>query len=299
MGIKTTFGIKDLENLSGVKAHTIRIWEKRYKFFEPFRTDTNLRLYSLHDLQKILTINILLSNGMKLSKIAQLNNNEIFEKVRELREDPHESDAHYDQLKLSMIQFDQKLFNDTFNFLRDHHSLYDVFYNYIIPLFEEIGNLWVTQTITPAHENFVSTLVRQKLLCETEKAYENIDYALGREVIVCFLPKDEIHELGLMYVHYELLRKGYHSIYLGQSVPIENLVEICKVFANVHFVSYFTVQPIQDEVKDYMKDLIEEVLEPYKSNISILGRMVEFIDCEVLPERVSTFSRATDFVEAM
>ena len=79
--VKTSFSIKNLEHLSGIKAHTIRIWEKRYNLFEPERTETNIRLYNLDSLQKLLNVSMLYKNGFKISKIARMEVNEIKDKV--------------------------------------------------------------------------------------------------------------------------------------------------------------------------------------------------------------------------
>jgi DNA-binding transcriptional MerR regulator len=161
--IKSTFSIKDLENLTGVKAHTIRIWEKRYNLLQPERTETNIRYYSLVNLQKLLNISYLNSNGYKISKIVSLEATEIPKLVKEVAKNDHTNSHAIDMFKLSMLNFDQKLFYDTYETLIQKKSFLEMLYQDFIPLLSEIGMLWQTDTITPAHEHFLTSFIRQKI----------------------------------------------------------------------------------------------------------------------------------------
>jgi len=219
--VKKTFSIKDLENLSGIKAHTIRIWEKRYNLLSPERTQTNIRLYSLLSLQKLLNITLLYENGLKISKIAQLKNEEIPLKVREIIDEKSIKNNMMNAFKLSMINFDQSLFYNTYNKLVVDLSFREIFKEYFIPLLQELGYLWQSNTISTTHEHFITNLVKQKVYTNTEKVHRS-EY-VNNKSFVLFLPENEIHELGILYLNYELNLRGYKSIFLGQSVPIENL----------------------------------------------------------------------------
>jgi DNA-binding transcriptional MerR regulator len=169
--IKTEFSIKDLENLSGIKAHTIRIWEKRYGLLEPKRTDTNIRYYSTESLQKILNVAFLNKNGYKISKISRLSNEGISQLVKEVADKERSSDSHaINDLKLAMLTFDQRLFSNTFKELIKTKTFKEAFYDALVPLLNEIGLLWQTDTITPAHEHFISTRIKQKILLYMEKS---------------------------------------------------------------------------------------------------------------------------------
>jgi len=165
--VKTKFSIKDLENLSGIKAHTIRIWEKRYNLFQPNRTDTNIRYYSLASLQKLLNISYLNRNGYKVSKIAKLKTEEIPALVKEIAQENDANNHSVNLFKMAMLNFDQTLFYNTFNDLEKENSFHDIFYNTLVPLLDEIGLLWQTDTITPAHEHFIVELIKQKILIYT------------------------------------------------------------------------------------------------------------------------------------
>ena len=168
--IKNQFSIKDLENLTGIKAHTIRIWEKRYNLLQPKRTDTNIRFYDLESFQKLLNISYLNSNGYKISKIATLNKEEISSLVREIAAENNIESHAINAFKLSMLNFDQTLFYKTYDSLLNDKDFGEIFYDIFIPLLTEIGLLWQTDTITPAHEHFLTSLIRQKILINTEKA---------------------------------------------------------------------------------------------------------------------------------
>jgi DNA-binding transcriptional MerR regulator len=270
VSIKTTFSIRDLEHLSGIKAHTIRIWERRYHLFEPIRSDTNIRSYDQKNLQKLLNVVFLLDKGYKISKIAELSENDLYKITRELQINSDQPSQAIDNLKLSMLGFDRVLFDQTYFKLLEKNSFRDIFLKTFFPLMEEIGMLWLSKTITPAHEHFITNLIRQKLLIQTEKAQQLPK--LHEQTFVLFLPLNEIHELGLMFLHYELLVKGYNSIYLGQSVPMENLKDLQDIFDAVTFVSYFTVEPAQEFIPEYLKEFSDSILSPANEELHLLGR---------------------------
>ena len=276
MGIQTTFSIKDLENLSGIKAHTIRIWEKRYNLLQPIRTDTNIRTYDIKNLQRILNVSLLNQNGFKISKIAELGETGINKNVENLCAFSSNTGSAVNHLKMAMLNFDRQLFNKTYNKLLAKQSFSQVFYTVFLRFLDDIGKLWSCSTITPAHEHFIFTLIKQKLLLNIESvptAIVNPDKAF-----VLFLPINEIHELGLLYIHYELLLKGYNSIYLGPSVPIDNLLELQKTFKETEFISYFTVAPACDNCENYISEIQENVLKSRHENFHILGRKTEQIN---------------------
>ncbi|MEM9687780.1 MAG: MerR family transcriptional regulator, partial [Bacteroidota bacterium] len=167
--VKQHFSIKDLENLSGIKAHTIRIWEKRYNLLAPNRTDTTIRYYSLINLQKLLNIVLLYENGYKISKIAEISEEKIPLLARELVSNSATKSHYINAFKIAMINFDLALFSDTYNELATVTSFRDIFHNVFIPLLRELGLLWQTHTITPSHEHFITNLVKQKIVTNTEK----------------------------------------------------------------------------------------------------------------------------------
>ena len=293
--IKSMFSIKDLENLSGIKAHTIRIWEKRYDILQPTRTDTNIRLYDLASLQKLLNITLLHDYGYKISKIATYPQEKIPSLVREIISSKTAKSHAISEFKMAMMNFDQELFFNTYNWLIAEKSFKEVFHQVFIPLMNELGLLWQSDTITPAHEHFISYLIKQKLLINTEKLQILKQTKLDK-VFVLSLPMNEIHELGLMYLNYEILLHGYKTIYLGESMPIENLKDLKKHFHSIVFVSYMTVQPERDILDGYIQKMSEELLDD-TTELWYIGRMVEFIKKEELPERITIFNSISELVD--
>ncbi len=288
--VKKLFSIKDLENLSGIKAHTIRIWEKRYNLLSPDRTDTNIRTYSLASLQKLLNITMLYHNGYKISKIAKLADNEIPVIVRNLATKNSSKSQAINAFKMAMMNFDQTLFFKTYDELLAGNSFHDIFFEIFIPLLNEMGLLWQTDSITPVNEHFITNLIKQKILINTEKLQQN-EPTKKDKVFVPYLPENEIHEIGLLYINYEIVRSGYKSIYLGQTVPLENLRVLMKYFNNVHFVSYFTVVPTKEKINKYLQDFKEIVLqENPHAQLWLLGQQTQYLDMKHQPEFVRTFT---------
>lgn len=285
--IKTVFSIKDLENLSGIKAHTIRIWEKRYNVLEPMRTDTNIRLYNLASLQKLLNITLLHEYGYKISKIATFPEEKIPQLVREIISMKNSQNYAINSFKMSMMNFDQEIFFNTFDWLISEKSFQEVFKEHFLPLLKELGLLWQSQTISPANEHFMSHLIKQKILIYTE-GLQILKPTKTDKVFVLSLPMNEIHQIGLLYLQYEILLQGYKTIYLGESMPIENLQDLTKYFNTITFVTFMTVQPDRNIVNQYVKTMEQKLL--LKSNeIWLIGKMTEHIDRRNLSERTYVF----------
>lgn len=286
--VKNTFSIKDLENLSGIKAHTIRIWEKRYNILEPMRTDTNIRFYDLVALQKLLNITLLHNYGYKISKISKMPSENIPGLVRQIVSEKSAKSHAISAFKLSMMTFDQNMFLKTYDELLSKKTFKEVFFEIFIPLMEEIGFLWQTDTITPAHEHFISYLIKLKLLVNTEKILTE-EPTKNDKLFVLFLPMNEIHELGLMYLNYEILLNGYKTIYLGESVPTDNLKDLKKYFDNIVYICYMTVEPEKLEVNNYIRDIEQNVLDE-TSELWLIGKMTENIDSKNKFKDVSIFN---------
>lgn len=285
--IKTVFSIKDLENLSGIKAHTIRIWEKRYNILEPMRTDTNIRMYNLSSLQKLLNITLLHEYGYKISKIATFSEEKIPELVREIISKKNSQNYAISSFKMAMMNFDQEIFFNTFDWLIAEKSFKEVFKENFLPLLKELGLLWQSQTISPANEHFMSHLIRQKILIYTE-ALQILKPTKTHKIFVLSLPLNEIHQIGLLYLQYEILLQGYKTIYLGESMPIENLEDLTRHFNTITFVSFMTIQPDRSIINQYVKTMEQKLL--LKNNeIWLMGKMTEHIDRQKLSQRTFIF----------
>jgi len=296
--IKNTFSIKDLENLTGIKAHTIRIWEKRYNLLEPKRTDTNIRYYDLESFQKLLNVSYLNNNGYKISKIATIDEHEIPQLVKKIAVETNTESHAINAFKLAMLNFDQGMFYKTYESLLEEKAFEEIFYTIFIPLLTEIGLLWQTGTITPAHEHFISMLIRQKILISTEKI-QSKQINKSTKTFVLYLPDNEIHEIGLMLINHQLVSKGYHSIFLGQSVPIESLVEIQNYYDEITYISYFTVKPKKEKLLKYIEKFDSLLLKKPSTNFWVLGQMLNHIDTNQLPKGITTFKSIENLIKEL
>lgn len=285
--IKQTFSIKDLESLSGVKAHTIRMWEKRYGILNPERTESNIRTYNMQGLQKILNVTFLNDHGYKISRISKLSDEEITSYVQNISISKSNTNRAVKSMKLAMLNFDQSLFLRTYEELTSTYTFREIYNDVFIPLLKEIGYLWQVGTISPAHEQFVSTLVKQKLYINIEKLQHEKPQK-DDKVFVLFLPEEEVHDIGLFYVNYELLLYGYKVIFLGQSLPKKDLNIFTSLYKKTIFVSYFTVKP--DDIQNYISE-IQEYINKEKSEYWLLGRKIkEITDGDIqLPSNFKLF----------
>lgn len=250
----TRFSIRDLEEFSGVKAHTIRVWERRYGLLEPDRTDTNIRTYSVDELKTILNVAFLNRHGVKISKIAAFSSVEREKHVKDLAQRGTDTTDQLNALKLATVSYDTDLFESTSEQFRKESGFRALVERLYVPLLEHIGLLWQSNAICPAQEHFVSNLVRQKLIVgiDTTSTLSKTDGAL----FVLYLPENEIHELGLLYTHYLLRTAGERVLYLGQSVPIEDLAQVAAQFpGTIEFISIFTAFPQSDGLPKYLKNL--------------------------------------------
>ena len=296
--IKTDFSIKDLENLTGIKAHTIRIWEKRYNLLQPNRSDTNIRSYNIENLQKLLNVTFLNNNGYKISKISQLESEEIPKIVREIASRGNQKHHAINAFKMAMLNFDQTLFNTTYHNLLQENTFKDIFYDVFIALLDDIGILWQTDTITPAHEHFISTLIKQKVLVNIEKV-QNLEPQNTDITYVLFLPLNEIHDIGLLYINYEIVCAGYQSIFLGPSVPTESLKDLNALYNNIIYVSYLTVKPEADDIDSYLSHFHETLLKDNTNQLFVLGQRLKHIDNPKFPDRITAFDSIPDLVKKL
>ena len=162
------YKIRDVEVLTGIKAHTLRIWEQRYGVLVPERTETKIRTYTDEELVYLLNIRILIDHGMKISRLSEFSPTEIRAKVAEIKLKTPAGSAQ-EKLIVSLVEMDEFVFNDTMNELIQESSLEETFKQCLIPFFDRIGVMWLTGSINPAQEHFISSLVRQKIVSEIDK----------------------------------------------------------------------------------------------------------------------------------
>ena len=294
--IKSTFSIKNLENLSGIKAHTLRIWEKRYNLLEPERTDTNIRRYSLDSLKRLLNVTLLYNHGFKISKIASLNEDEIPELVRSIALKSNSEQVAINAFKLSMINFDYDLFDTNYNEILQHHDFQYVFLNVFMPLMRELGILWQTGAISPSHEHFITNLIKQKIHLQTETLQRKKPKRNGHPIYVIFLPENEIHELGVLYLNYLILNSGFRTIFLGQSLQTSSLETLYSYNSKFYFVSYLTVEPNKEEIMPFLTNFHQNLLEDRDSKLLLFGPQQIEIDTDKLPGQIELFRSVESFI---
>ena len=293
--IKSTFSIKNLENISGIKAHTIRIWEKRYNLLQPERTDTNIRRYSLSSLQKLLNITLLYNHGFKISKIASLEEGEIPIMVRDIALKSTSEQVAINALKLAMVNFDYVMFDATYDEIASKYEFDYIFINIFMPLMKELGILWQTGAISPSHEHFITNLVKQKIHIQTELIQRKQTPQENQKVFVLFLPENEIHELGVLFLNYYILSQNFKTIFLGQSLTTESLNTVMTFGDSLTFVTYLTVEPNKDEIDGYLKDFQDTILEGTDSSLNILGPLQMLINRATVPVQVKLHSTFESF----
>ena len=295
--IKNSFSIKNLENISGIKAHTIRIWEKRYNLLQPERTDTNIRRYSLDSLRKLLNITLLYNHGIKISKIANLPEREIPFLVREIALKSNSEQVSINAFKLSMVNFDITMFDATFDELLAKNDFIFIYLNIFVPLMSGLGILWQTGAISPSHEHFITNLIKQKIHIQTEVMQRDSIPEINASTFVLYLPENEIHELSILFLNYFVLSKGYKTIFLGQSIPTVSLKTLLSYSPSLHFVSYVTVEPNKEEINDYIDDFNKELIENTDNQLSIFGPQVQHIDKTLAAPGINVYDKIEDFVE--
>ena len=287
------YSIKELENLSGIKAHTIRIWEKRYGIIKPARTDTNIRNYCDQDLKRLLNIAILNRFGMRISDIAKLSDLEMSEKVIHISSDSSNAESNIENLIIAMVEMDEYKFDRILSRYIMHEGFESSVINIIFPFFERIGLLWQTGSVNVAHEHFVSNLFRQKLMV----AIDNVGVTDKKDSkkFLLFLPEGEYHELALLFYNYLIKKSGKLVYYLGSSVPFSDILETCKMVNPDYLFTSLTSSLNKEEAADYIKKLSNIFS---KEKIFVTGLQIKE-NLKKIPSNVFKVSSPLGFTEEL
>lgn len=285
----THYSIKDLEHFSGIKAHTIRIWEKRYQLLDPNRSDTNIRFYTDDDVRRILNVAMLIKNGYKISNVAAFDKEKLQTEVLKQNKDLLDPEKNIDQLLLHTVNLDTFGFEDLLKKIIQENGFSKTIQNIIFPFFERIGLLWQAGSIFIAHEHFVSHLIRNLLIIEAAK----FDNHLSQKTVLFFLREEELHELGLLYFNFLAAENGFRCIYLGQSLPFSDLTNLLKN-TDFNFVCTTFVHAIEKpELEQYLANL-SMIFD--RNKILIAGRQVT-IQKPKLPSNVLVIKNNKDFLK--
>lgn len=261
------YSIKDLEKLSGIQAHTIRIWEKRYHLVVPRRSDTNIRIYSDDDLKRLLNVSILNHNGLKISKIARLNDDNIKQEILKLTSNISSFENQIDNLVLAMVELNEVRFSSVIQDLIANHGLESAFINVVYPFLIKIGVLWQTGNINPAQEHFASNIIKQKLFSSIDNLAINES---SEHKFIVFLPEGEFHEIGILLFSYILKANGYQVIYLGQSVPLIDLESVQQSY-HAGFLLTSLSTSLQDTTISEYTDILSKTFK--KQRIFLTGEL--------------------------
>ncbi len=285
----TNYSIKDLEYLSGIKAHTIRIWERRYQLLDPERSDTNIRSYSNDDVRKILNVALLVKNGYKISKVALYDEAKLQTEVLRQSKSLLDPDKNIDQLIFHTVNMDSHGFEQLLNKIIQENGLSKTFENVIFPFFDRIGMLWQVGSIFVAHEHFVSNLIRNHLLIEASK----FNNQSSERTILFFLNENEMHELGLLYANFLAAENGFNCIYLGQNVPFVDLSNLL-INTKFDFICTTFINAIEKaELEQFLANLSVVF---NKNKILVAGRQMAILKPK-LPPNVMVIKNSHDFVK--
>ena len=251
-----SYHISELEQLSGIKAHTIRVWERRYQLIEPERTGTNIRMYDDIQVRRLLNVATLLAGGYKISVIAALSEKEMHEKVRELKEAEQPGDAmataYVNDLVISMLDFNEAAFEKTFSASVTRYGMPEAVLNVFYPLLLRIGLMWATDKATPVQEHFASVIIRRKLLAATDGLMPPVR---KNKKFLLMLPPGEWHEIGLLFADYLLRAKGFATINMGQNVPYENVAGVVAHAGVTHLLLFFIARKPAAEMAQLRKKM--------------------------------------------
>lgn len=286
----SSYTIKDLEQISGIKAHTIRIWEQRYQFLQPQRTETNIRSYSAEELKVILNVSLLNKYGFKISHIDKMSTAEIEDKIMGLNQLDAEKERVVNALIKDMVSLNMFAFEKQLDLYISQKGIEKTVTSIIFSFLERVGVLWITNHINPAQEHLASNIIRQKIILGIEKLPKGLQ---SNKLVVLFMPEGEYHEIGLLFVHYLLKLRGFNVDYLGTNVPtvdLKYLTEIKKVdYLYAHItapIKGFKLNKFLEQIGQIDKSipiiLTGQMMQDYKgpiaSNIKVMNSLSQTME---------------------
>lgn len=258
------YSIKDIELLTGIKAHTIRIWEQRYNIPLPKRTETNIRYYDDNDLKLLLNISLLNHNGHKISEIIRLTPKEMTDLALSYSLQTEKHPVIIQTMIAAMIDLDESSFDRTLSSCIAQMGVESTMMEIVFPFLRAIGVMWQTNTIYPAYEHFVSGLIRQKLIVAIE-GQPMKSQPEGKKILL-FLPESEFHEIGLLFANYMIRKSGNHSVYLGQNVPMADIEKIgLRYLPDYIFISMTTTFSV-----NYAVEMLTALKSKFKSTLFLV-----------------------------
>ena len=290
------YSIKDLEVLSGIKAHTLRIWEQRYNLIAPSRTDTNIRQYTGEDLKLLLNVSMLNEHGYKISKIANMSSEELHKEVLSITDTNNKYSDQIHALTMAMIEIDEARFESVMARNITNLGLEKTMLNIIYPFLTKVGLMWQTGTINPAQEHFMTNLIRQKLIVAIDGQYNSTSE--NAKKFLLFLAEGELHEVSLLFTHYIIKSRQQKSIYLGQWLPFADLIETYKSHKPDYIVTAITSIPNNSDVQKYVTKLCQTFPETkiLLSGYQVVGQDLQLTDNIIILNKMDDL---TDVLDAL
>ncbi len=252
------FSISELEQFSGIKAHTIRIWEQRYNALNPSRSEGNTRYYDNHQLKRLLNIVSLKDSEYKISKLCKMSDKNLFEILSDQLKTnlpvDEKTDYYVSQLIAAGMSFDEQHFDKIFLSCVLRFGISNTYIKVIYPMLSRIGLMWRAGSPSSGYEHFISNIVKQKFFSAIDalpppKANSNC--------WLLFLPENEFHELGLLFSNYLIRKSGQKVIYLGANAPFESLINTVKVASPSHLLFFLVNNNIPEHTQNYLNEILK------------------------------------------
>lgn len=289
------FTIKDIENLTGIKSHTLRIWEQRYGIPHPKRTTTNIRFYDDEDLKLLLNVSMLNRQGHKISRLTSMSREELEEMAYKLAISNPDSSIHLESLLAAMFNLDESAFDRILNSSLIKFGLEHTMIELFFPFLKRIGMLWQTGQVSPAYEHFISNLIRQKIIIGID-SIASVEVANTKKFLL-FLPEGETHELGLLFANYIIRSKGHHTVYLGQDLPYSDIESIVNHKQIDYIISALTLVPVKNTPQTFINNIAKRFKD---QTILLTGTQVTENKALTFPKnviKVHSFSELSSFVD--
>ncbi len=265
------YSIKDIERLTGIKAHTIRVWEQRYGILQPSRTDTHIRVYDDSDLKKILKICFLNKKGLKISKLSGLNEEELSALVERMNVNEFGFESHINALINTVLLFNESKASQIIDALIEKYGFELCYEDVLMPVLLKTGILWQSNTIEPAQEHFISGIITKKLHVQTGLLPEQ--KTDSHRVILLQLPGDN-HEISLLYINYLFRKHSVPVLYLGVSVPPENI----RLIAEKHSDLFFYIHSVLERHELFDANLKKLISHAGENKIMLSGKSAQYYD---------------------
>lgn len=282
-----TYSVAQVEALTGIKAHTLRIWERRYDFLDPMRTATNIRYYSDAQLKQLLNFGILVRNGYRVSKLNKMTDEQVYEEVAKVLADPaSESSDEMKGFTLSMLEMNEEEFDNIFERQVIRKGFLRTITESVYPFLQYVGVLWTTNKAMIAQEHYMSNLIRQKIIAAIERL--SIPQK-GAPSLVLFLLEGEEHEIGLLLASFMAKEMGWNVYYLGQGVPMVNIKKVIDITDPQALMTMF-VTPKVNKVNGFIESIMEDNEVPF-----IVSGSAENLNAVSGSERIIKISSPLEF----